>query len=290
MPPVVPGCRPISAHAITPEFRQWLQFPLSTFHGKILKIKNAYFTLLFKKKKSQYAHHTVHLFWSLAHGCCMRWLFQAGSPRKRRCLPRCLCFLSHSPGGKKTTLPWAFNVKLLLTTASCSHLDGAVQHAHEPEHSAGGALILFDQGDGAGAGGEDPLLHKRQHVVLLFQLLHQHVLHVHLSETWTIWSLIWPASPWDVTHGWRWPPTCLWNPSAASSHPVPVSSVCQKMTGAWSCPVPPRRRWPSRPPCPAYWKACPRTSRCKSGNPSQTHLGGDVKKCCTCASEMAGWK
>lgn len=76
---------------------------------------------------------------------------------------------------------------------SCSHLDGAVQHAQEPEHSAGGALILFDEGDGAGACGEDPLLHKRQHVVLLFQLLHQHVLHVHLPETWTIWSLIWPA-------------------------------------------------------------------------------------------------
>lgn len=74
---------------------------------------------------------------------------------------------------------------------SRSHLDGALQHAHEPEYSADGALILFDQGDGAGACGEDPLLHNYQHVISLFQLLHQHVLHIHLPETRTVWSLIW---------------------------------------------------------------------------------------------------
>lgn len=137
-----------------------------------------------------------------------------------------------------------FNVKLLLTMVSCSHLDGVLQHAQEPEHSADGALILFDHGDGAGASGEDPLLHDYQHVVLLFQLLHQHVLHVHLPETRTTWSLIWSA-PGTSLHWLKITNelfTCLWNPLAASSHPVLVSSVCQKMTGAWSCPAPPGQR------------------------------------------------
>lgn len=71
--------------------------------------------------------------------------------------------------------------------------------------------------------------------------------------------------------------TCLWNPWAASSLPILVSSVFQKMIGAWSCPVPPGWRWPSQPLCPAAQKACPRMSRCKSGSLSRTLLVGHVR-------------
>lgn len=67
-----------------------------------------------------------------------------------------------------------------------SHLDGAAQHAHEPEHAENGALILFGHCDRAGACGENPLLHHCQHDVLPLQLLHQHVLHVHVPGTRTI--------------------------------------------------------------------------------------------------------
>lgn len=67
-----------------------------------------------------------------------------------------------------------------------SYLDGAAQHAHDPEHAQEGALILFGHFDRAGACGENPLLHHCQHDVLPLQLLHQHMLHVHVPGTRTI--------------------------------------------------------------------------------------------------------
>lgn len=94
---------------------------------------------------------------------------------------------THTWRNKCVTLTLSFKRTATFNSGlTLRHLDGAInltEHAQEPEHSAEGALILFDQGDGAGARGEDPLLHHRQHVVPPFQLLHQDVLHVHEPET-----------------------------------------------------------------------------------------------------------
>lgn len=62
---------------------------------------------------------------------------------------------------------------------SHTHLHRAPQHVHQPEHSLKGAVLHFCLCDRAGVGGEDPLLHHRQHLGPLLELLHQHMLHVH---------------------------------------------------------------------------------------------------------------
>lgn len=60
-----------------------------------------------------------------------------------------------------------------------THLNRAPEHAQHPQHPLKAAVLLFCLGDGAGACGEDPLLHHCQNLGPLLQLLHQHVLHVH---------------------------------------------------------------------------------------------------------------
>lgn len=59
--------------------------------------------------------------------------------------------------------------------------------------------------------------------------------------------------------------TCRWSRGAASSHPVPLSSACQNMIGAWKFLAPSMWCWLNQPLCPASQRVCLQTSPGRSG-------------------------